>query len=132
LFRFVLLCFETVCFSCFASISKQRVSMFGANRNKQKTNRNSLIERIFWYFSENFWLFRFVSVCFETILFVLVVWIQVRNIKTSRNKQKFFVFGFMKQTETQLKQILGVSVCYSSNRIFCFEDTLSTICMYVG
>jgi hypothetical protein len=28
LFRFVLVCFETVCFGCFAFILKQRVSMF--------------------------------------------------------------------------------------------------------
>ncbi len=35
---------QNVCFGCFASIPKQRVSMFRLNRNKQKTNRNSLIE----------------------------------------------------------------------------------------
>ncbi len=37
---------QNVCFSCFASIPKQRVSMFRLNRNKQKTNRNSLIGSI--------------------------------------------------------------------------------------
>ncbi len=37
-----------VCFGCFASIPKQRVSMFWLNRNKQKTNRNSLIGSIFY------------------------------------------------------------------------------------
>jgi hypothetical protein len=73
LFRFVLVCFETVCFGCFGSIPKERDSMFQLNRNKQKTNRNSVIESIFWYFSENVGLFRFVSVCFETVLFVSVV-----------------------------------------------------------
>ncbi len=52
-FRVVSACFETVCFGCLASILKQRVSMFLLNRNKQKTNRNSLKESIFWYFSEN-------------------------------------------------------------------------------
>ncbi len=41
---------QNVCFSCFASIPKQRVSMFRLNRNKQKTNRNSLIGSIFCYF----------------------------------------------------------------------------------
>ncbi len=61
LFRFVLDCFEIVCFGCFASLPKQRVSMFRLDRNKQKTNRNSLIESIFCYFSENLGLFRFVS-----------------------------------------------------------------------
>jgi hypothetical protein len=55
-------CFETVCFGCFASLPKQRVLMFWLNRNKQTTNRNSLIESIhvFWYFSENLGLFRYV------------------------------------------------------------------------
>ncbi len=42
-------------------LSKQRVLMFRLNRNKQKTNRNILVESIFWYFSENFGLFRFGS-----------------------------------------------------------------------
>ncbi len=37
-FWFVMVCFETVCFSCFASLPKQSVSMFRLNRNKQKTN----------------------------------------------------------------------------------------------
>ena len=52
---------QNVCFGCFPSIPKQKVSMFRLNRNKQKTNRNSLIESIFWYFSENLGLFRFDS-----------------------------------------------------------------------
>jgi hypothetical protein len=60
-FRFVRVCFEIVCFGCFASIPKQRVSIFRLNRNKENTNRNSLIESIFWHFNENFGLFRFVS-----------------------------------------------------------------------
>ncbi len=58
LFWFVLVCFETVCFGCFTSIPKQRVSMFRLNRNNQKINRNSLIESIFCYFSEKIGLFR--------------------------------------------------------------------------
>jgi hypothetical protein len=66
LFRFVLVYLETFCFNCFASIPKQMVSMFRLNRNKQKTNGNSLIESIFLYFSEG--LFQFVSVCFETVV----------------------------------------------------------------
>jgi hypothetical protein len=71
-FRFVLVCFERVCFRCFASIPKQRVSIFQLNQNKQKTKQNSLIESIFWYFSEDlgffsvcFGLFRNSSVCFS-------------------------------------------------------------------
>ncbi len=38
---------KNLCFGCLASIPKQRVSMFRLNRNKQKTNRNSLIGSIF-------------------------------------------------------------------------------------
>jgi hypothetical protein len=41
---------STGCFDCFASITKQRVSMFPLNRNKQKTKRNSLMGSIFWHF----------------------------------------------------------------------------------
>jgi hypothetical protein len=57
-FWFFSVCFETV---CFASIPKQRVSMFRLNQNKQKTHTNSLKESIFGYFSENLGLFRFVT-----------------------------------------------------------------------
>ncbi len=70
---FFSVCFKTVCFGCFASIPKQRISMFRLNRNKQKTQPNSLKENIFGYFSKNFGLLRFVSVCYETDLFVSVV-----------------------------------------------------------
>jgi hypothetical protein len=56
----------------FVSIPKQRVLMFRLNRNKQKTNRNSLIASIFWYFYENLGLFRFLSVCFKTVLIVSI------------------------------------------------------------
>jgi hypothetical protein len=65
--------FFSVFFGCFASIPRKRVSMFRLNRNKQKTHPNSLKECIFWYFFENLGLFRFVSVCYETVLFVSVV-----------------------------------------------------------
>ncbi len=41
--------------------------------NKQKTHPNSLKESIIGYFTKNFALFRFVSVCYETDLFVSVV-----------------------------------------------------------
>ncbi len=72
-FRFFLVCSETVCYGCFASIPKQRDLMFRLNRNKQKTHPNRLKESTFGYFSENLGLFRFVSVCYETDLFVSVV-----------------------------------------------------------
>ncbi len=114
-FRFFSVCFETVCFSCFASIPKQRVSMLRLNRNKQKTHPNSLKESIFGYFSDNLGLFRFVSVCYETVLFVSVVSIWVRNTKTNRN----IFFGFTKQTETNAKQILCRFVSVRTEIYFC-------------
>jgi hypothetical protein len=46
---------------------------FRLNLNKQKTYPNSLKESIFGNFSKNLGLFRFVSVCYETDLFVSVV-----------------------------------------------------------
>ncbi len=68
-------------FSFFQFVSKQFVSVvsllyqnreFRLNQNKQKTLQNSLKESIFGNFSENL---GFISVCYETDLFVLVVWI---------------------------------------------------------
>ncbi len=102
---------QNICFGCFVSIPKQRVSVFRLNRNKQKSNQNSVIESILWYFFTKFRVVSVCSVCFETVLFVSVVSTQVRNTKTNRNKPKFFVFGFTKQTEIDL-----VSVCFGSNQ----------------
>ena len=48
---------QNVCFGCFASIPKQRVSMFRLNRNQQKTNRNSLIGSIFCNFLQKIYGF---------------------------------------------------------------------------
>ncbi len=53
---------QNVCFGCFASVPKQRVSMFRLNRNKQKTNRNSLVGCIFCYFYRKFRVFPVFSV----------------------------------------------------------------------
>jgi hypothetical protein len=67
--------------------------------------------------------FRVVSVCFG--LFVSVLSILVQNTKTSRNKPKFFVFGFTKLTETKPKQILFRLFRFEPNILFvCFKDTL--------
>ncbi len=57
-FVFFSVCFETICFGCFASIESFDVSI---EPNKQKTHQNSLKESIFGYFSENLGLFRFVE-----------------------------------------------------------------------
>jgi hypothetical protein len=47
-------------------LPKQRVSVFRLNRNKQKSDQNSLIESLFLYF---FIKFRVFPVCFETVSF---------------------------------------------------------------
>jgi hypothetical protein len=60
-------CFETVCFGCFASITKQRVSI----DPKQTEDPPKQFKREYiWVF---FRKFRVVSVCYETVLFVSVV-----------------------------------------------------------
>jgi hypothetical protein len=61
-------------------------------------------------------IFRFVSVCFETCMFVSVVSIHVRN--TEINRKKYF-FGFVKQTETQPKQIEFRFFSVQTENIFC-------------
>ncbi len=81
---------QNVCFGCFASIPKQRVSMFRLNRNKQKTNRNSLIGSIFFYFLQKilsfsgfFWFFWFFRLfCFY------IHWNREFRCFDWRNKQK--------------------------------------------
>jgi hypothetical protein len=45
--------------------------------------------------------------------------------RLNRNKQKFFVLGFTKQTETQPKQIFGLFRFEPKFFFDCFEDTLS-------
>jgi hypothetical protein len=67
---------QNVCFGSFASIPKQRVSMFRLNRNKQKSNRNSLIgsivgnflQKIYGFFGF-FGFFRFFFVFFRFFRF---------------------------------------------------------------
>ncbi len=59
---------QNVCFGCFTSLPKQRVSMFRLNQNKQKTNQNSLIGSIFCYFLQKIQGFSgFFSVFFRFV-----------------------------------------------------------------
>jgi hypothetical protein len=81
-FLFVLVCFETVsvCFGLFRN-SLFRLFRFHTETEsfdvliepKLTEDRNSLIESIFWYFSEAFGFFRLVLVGFKTDLFVSIV-----------------------------------------------------------
>jgi hypothetical protein len=79
--------------------------VFRLNENEQKTSRNSLTEIICWYFSENLGFFRFVLICFETVLFVSVVF---RYRFETTKQTKFFLVPETNRdtTETDL-----VSVC---------------------
>ncbi len=113
LFWFVLKQFVSVV----SVLPKQRVSMFRLNQNKQKTNRNSLIESILWYFSEKF---RVVSVCFGLCRNSSVCFSCFDIGSKHRNKLKQiknFCFWFHEtnrnKTETDL-----VSVCFGSNLNF--------------
>ncbi len=84
---------QDVCFGCFALISKQGVSVFRNNQNKQKTNRNS---RKFVKISTFLILHIISSVCFGCFYFSL----------KHRNKPKNNFFGLAKkQTQKQLIQI---------------------------
>ena len=66
-FSFFWVCFETVCFGCFASIPKQRVSI----EPQQTEDPPKQFKREYiWKFFQKF---RVVSVCCETDLFVSVV-----------------------------------------------------------
>jgi hypothetical protein len=114
---------SSFCFGCFYTglkhRNKQNKIFWVWRKNKLKNNRNRfsfglfrfkrrkkincfedpLIENVFWRF------FRFVSFCFDKVLFVWVVSIQVRNAESNRIKPKKIFFGFTKQTEKQPKQI---------------------------
>jgi hypothetical protein len=85
--------FSFFCFFLF--VSKQFVSVllfytetesFDVSiETKQTEDPPKQFKSIFGYFSENLGLFQFVSVCYETVLFVSVVSISVRNTETNRN-----------------------------------------------
>ncbi len=62
---------QNICFGCFASMPKQRVSVFPLNRNEQKSNRNSMIKSLFWYFFRKFWVFPVCFGLFRNSLFQL-------------------------------------------------------------
>ncbi len=111
-FSFYSVCFDTVCFGCFASILKQRVTMFPLNRNKQKTHPNSLKVIIFGYF---FRKFRVVSVCFGLLRNSSVCFGCFDIGSKHRNKRKFFSFWFHETNRNKPETDL-VSVCFGSDR----------------
>jgi hypothetical protein len=118
-FSFFSVCFETVCFGCFSSIPKQRVSMFLLNWNKQKTPPKQFKREYIWVF---FRKFRVVSVCYETVLFVSVVSIKVQNTETNRNF--LFFVSRKKPKQTRIRSCFGLFRFEPKFIIVCFEDTL--------
>jgi hypothetical protein len=85
-------------------------SMFRMNGNTQNTHPNSLKESIFGYYSENLGLFRFVSVCNETVLFVSLFQYRFETQKQT----KTFYFWFHETNRNKCETDL-VSVCFGSN-----------------
>ncbi len=114
-------CFETVFFSCFASIPKQRVLI----EPKQTEDPPKQFKRE--YICKFFQKFRVVSVCFGLLRNRSVCFGCFDIGSKNRNKPKFFLFGFTKQTETNAKQILFrfVSVQTENLFLFFFEETLA-------
>ena len=89
---------------------------------KPKTHPNSLKESLFGYFSENLGLFRFVSVFYETVLFVSVVSIQVRNTET--NRKFLLMVSRNKPKQTRNRSCFGLFRFEPKFIFVCFEDTL--------
>ncbi len=114
LFSFFSVCIETVYFDCFASIPKQRVSMFRLNQNKQKTHPNSLKENILVFFRK----FSVVLVCFGLFRFVTKQFCLFRLFRyrfETPKQTKIFCFWFHETNRNKHKTDL-VSVCFGWNR----------------
>jgi hypothetical protein len=75
--------------------------------------------------SENLGLFRFVSVCYETVLFVSVVSILVRNTETNRNF--LLLVSRNKPKQTRNRSCFGLFRFEPKFIFVCFEDTLLQI-----
>jgi hypothetical protein len=112
-FSFFSVCFKTVCFGCFASIPKQRVSI----EPKQTEDPPKQFKRE--YIWEFFRKFRVISVCFGLLRNRSVCFGCFDIGSKHRNKPKFVLFGFTKQTETNAKQILFRFVSVRTEIYFC-------------
>ena len=74
---------------------------------------------IIFVFFRKFWI---VSVCFETVLFVSVVSIKVRNTET--NRKKIFLVSRNKPKQTRNRSCFGLFRFEPKIFFFHFEDTL--------
>jgi hypothetical protein len=95
--------------------------MFRLNRNKQKTNRNSLIWRIFWYFFRKFRVFPGFFGLFWNVsnYFVSVVLLLYRNKKERKN---IYISSF-----TQYNKFMAAAS--TSNEIYVITNTHERICV---
>ncbi len=111
-FSFFFGLFQNILFRCFDWTETNR-----------RPTQNSSKESIFGYFSKNSGLFRFVSVCYETDLFVSVVLIQVRNTDTN------WIFKFLvsrnKPKQTRNRSCFGLFRFKPKFLFVCFEGTLT-------
>jgi hypothetical protein len=131
---------SSVCFGCFDTGPKHRnkpkKKILVSRKSKPKNNRNRLsfglflfesrkkdngfedplIENVFWRF------FRFVSVCYENILFVSVVSILVRNTET--NRKNCFLVSQNKPKNNRNRLSFGLFRLEPKKKFDCFEDTL--------
>ncbi len=92
--------------------------MFRLNRNKQKTNRNSLMRSIFCYFVffGFFGFFRFVSKQFFSVVSLLY---RNREFRLNRNKQKTHPNSLKESIFGNFSENIGlfrfVWVCYETD-----------------
>jgi hypothetical protein len=93
---------QNVCFGCFASIPKQRVSMFRLNRNKQKTNRKSLMGAYFAIFYRKFMVFMVFSVfsVFFSVFSFFFVFFRFFRFVSEQFVSVFRLFRFYTETES--------------------------------
>jgi hypothetical protein len=117
---------KLVCFRRFASIPKQRVSMFLLNWNKQKTHPHSL--KLFGYLGifqkiyGCFGLFRFVT---KQICFFWLFWYRFETPK----QLKIFCFWFH---ETNTKQIFFRFVSVWTEIYFCLFQPVCIVYLHFG
>jgi hypothetical protein len=117
-FSFFSVCFETVCFGCFSSTVYTKTESFHNSTEPKQTEEppKQFKREYIWVF---FRKFRVVSVCFGLLRNISVCFECFDIGSKHRNKTKYFVFRFTKQTETNAKQILFRFVSVQTKIYFC-------------
>jgi hypothetical protein len=110
----------SVCFGASVVTLLYQNREFRLIRNKQKTHPKQVKREYIWVFFRKFRVV--VSVCYETVLFVSVVSIWVRNTETNRNF--WFLFSRNKPKQTRNRSCFGLFRFEPKIIFVCFEDTL--------